>query len=115
MKETIRPSSVLAVACLYVAVGTGGFVVHLRDTLASPGEGVWVELVEVAAVIAGVFILRRCNWARWLALAWMAIHVAISFPVMAQVAVHSLFLAAIGWVLFRRPAGDYFLGKSRGT
>ena len=52
--------------------------------------------------------LRRKNWARWLALAWMALHVAISFPVIAQVAIHLCFLAVIGGALFRSTTRGYF-------
>ena len=41
-------------------------------------EFVGITVIGVAAVVAGVFMLRGRNWARWLALAWMASHVAIS-------------------------------------
>jgi len=37
----------------------------------------WVCLLSLAAVIAGAGLLRGYNWARWLALAWIAFHVAI--------------------------------------
>jgi hypothetical protein len=48
------------------------------------------------------------NWARWLALLWMAFHVAISFGVPQNLVIHSLFLVLIAWVLFRREARLYF-------
>ena len=38
-------------------------------------EGVWVGLTELLAILSGVFMLRGQNWARWLALAWIAFHV----------------------------------------
>jgi hypothetical protein len=52
-------------------------------------------------------MLRGRNWARWLSLAWMASHVAISFPNLGQVAFHSLFFVVIAWLLLRPDAGQY--------
>jgi len=49
-------------------------------------------------------MFRGRNWARWLALVWMAFHVAISFPVVRQVVTHSIIFALIAWVLFRPDA-----------
>lgn len=103
-----RPVGVGIVACLYLLVGAGGFVVHFPELLKGHPDAVGIELTELAAVVAGVFLLRRQNWARWLACAWMAFHVAISFPVVLQLAVHSTFLALICWALFRRDATLYF-------
>jgi len=101
-----RPVSVLILACLYLAVGTAGVVGHFRD-LRHP-DGIWIELTELLAIIAGAFMLRAHNWARWLALAWMAFHVAISFGEPRQLAVHSLMLVLIAWILFRPEARRYF-------
>lgn len=103
-----RPVSVLIVACLYILVGIVGFSYHFPELLKHQPETVWIELTELLPIVCGVFLLRRCNWARWLALAWMALHVAISFPVLRQVLVHSLFLAVIAWALFRPAASRYF-------
>ncbi len=106
MNSTKPPVSVLVIAGLYIAVGAIGFIAHLRD-LHQP-ETKWILLTEFLALVAGVFLLRRHNWARWLAVAWMAFHVAISYPVAARLAVHSLFLAAIAWLLFRPDARAWF-------
>jgi hypothetical protein len=54
-------------------------------------------------------MLRGRNWARWLALAWMAAHVAISvFHRMPELIIHCAMLILIGVVLFRRAARQYF-------
>ena len=53
-------------------------------------------------------MFRGRNWARWLALVWMAFHVAISFPVVRQVVTYSIIFALIAWVLFRPDARRYF-------
>ena len=78
MKWNKFPLPVLIFSCLYIGVGTLGFVFHFRESLASPRDGVWIELTECIAIVCGVFMLRGRNWARWLALAWMAFHVVLS-------------------------------------
>ena len=54
-------------------------------------------------------MLRGQNWARWLAVAWMAFHVAISvFHPLRELAIHVVFLVLIAWILFRPGATRYF-------
>lgn len=108
-----RPLSILVVSCLYIAVGTIGFAYHFPRSLGFRYEDLWIEATEFLAFVAGVLMLRGHNWARWLAIAWMAFHVAISFPVVRQVAVHSLFLVVIAWLLFQPCAGRYFASKGK--
>jgi hypothetical protein len=102
------PSAILIIAILYIAVGAIGFVGHFRASLASPREGVWIELTEFLALLCGIFILRRQNWARWLAVAWIAFHVALSYGVLREFVVHSALCALIAWVLFRPEAAEFF-------
>jgi hypothetical protein len=108
-----RPLSILVLASLYIAIGTMGFANHFPRPPAFHYEDVWIEGTELLAFVAGLFMLRGHNWARWLALAWMTFHVAISFPVVRQIAVHSLFLAVIVWLLFQSRAGQYFANKGK--
>ncbi len=110
MRDDRRPAAVTVVAWLYIAVGGAMFASHFPGLLAGRADSGWVELTEALAVVAGVFLLRRRNWARWLAVAWMAFHVAISFPVVRMLAVHGAFFAVIAWVLFQPAAGRYFRG-----
>ena len=110
-----RPLSITVLAGVYLAVGTVGFVYHLRPVLAARAvhsDDLMVELSEVLAIVAGVFMLRGRNAARWLALAWMAFHVAISFlDSLEKVAVHAVFFAVIAYVLLRPEAKAYFHGN----
>ncbi len=108
MKTVPRPLSVLAVACLYIVVGAARFAYHFPELMAFRQDAIWIELTELLAVVCGVFMLRGHNWARWLAVAWIGFHVAISFPVVRQVIVHSLIFALIFFALFRPNAGRYF-------
>ena len=100
------PVPVILIACLYLAVGIGGFVAHFSDRRAP--DWIWVEVTEFLAIVCGVFLLRAHNWARWLASAWMAFHVVISFGELRQFAIHSLFLVLIVWCLFRADASRFF-------
>jgi hypothetical protein len=106
-----RPLAVAVIAWLYVAVGCLGFLFHLRPILENRAvhwDDFMVESTELVALVAGVFLLRGAGWARWLAVIWMAFHVAISFPEIQKVAVHGVMLVLIGYGLFWREAGDYF-------
>jgi hypothetical protein len=100
------PVSVILIACLYLAVGGAGFVVHFSDR--DVPYWIWVEVTEFLAIVCGVFLLRAHNWARWLASAWMAFHVVLSFGELRQLAIHSLFFVLIVWCLFRADASRFF-------
>ena len=109
MSETKRPISVLIVAALYLAVGTVGFIAHFPRQTAIHGDDVVVEITELVAFTAGMFLLRGQNWARWLALSWILFHVGISyFDGIRPVLIHSLLCALIAWALFHAAANRYF-------
>jgi predicted cobalt transporter CbtA len=112
MTPGMRPLSVTVLAFVYIAVGSIGFVshfpgIHAIDVLRY--DSFWIEIVEVLAIICGAFMLRGQNWARWLAIAWMALHVVLSaFHTLPELAIHSLFCGVIAWLLFRPAAVRYF-------
>jgi hypothetical protein len=108
MSSNQRPLAVLLVSCLYMAVGAVGFVVNFTKLRTLQQDSIWIELTESLAFIAGLYMFRGRNWARWLAIGWMAFHVAISFPVVREVVIHSIIFAVIAWVLFRPDARRYF-------
>jgi hypothetical protein len=114
MTATKRPLPVTIVAWLYIVVGIGGFISHGIEFFSARTfhvDGVEAELVELIAIISGVFLLRGRNWARWVALAWMGFHVIISaFSNLREFAVHALFFTVIAWYLFRPQATRYFRG-----
>jgi len=115
MKRNPRPLSVAILAWAYIGVGTVGFFVHmpgLQTWNAFRFDGVWIELIELSAVISGTFLLRGNNWARWFVLAWMAFHVILSgFEAFRGFTVHVLFCAVIAWILFRPDAARYFRSR----
>lgn len=68
-----------------------------------------VHLVRLASVVAGVFMLRGHNWARWLLVAWMAFHIVLSALHSAlQLLIHVAIFSVILFFIFRRPASAYF-------
>ena len=107
-----RPVPVTVIAFLLIAAGVFGFGVHFREAVSQKvfhAENLWPLVGALPAIVAGVFILLRQNWARWLGLAWMAFHVAISFfDSWQKVAVHLLLFALIAYCLFRADARAYF-------
>lgn len=105
------PVPVIILAIVYIGVGIIGLVYHFTELLAFRYDGVLIGLTEFLAIVAGAFMLRGHNWARWLAFAWIAFHVILSaFHSFQEFAVHGLFCAAIAWFLFRPDASRYFRG-----
>src|SRR4051794_36187885 len=101
---------VILVACLYLAVGIGGSIAHFSDR--REPDWIWVEFTELLAIVCGAFLLRGRNWARWLAVAWMAFHLVISFGDWRLFGIHSLILVLIVWCLFRADASRFFQDAS---
>ena len=105
------PVLVLLVSLLLIATGVGGMVQHRAAILRGDRDGIVLAVVEIAAIAAGVFMLRRDNWARWLAMGWIAFHVAISFfHLWKELLVHVLVFAFFAFALFRRGSRDHFTG-----
>lgn len=107
-----RPFSISVLAWLYIvvgAVGTAGHYANFWQHRPETNEVVWITALGAGAIVAGAFMLRGQNWARWLALIWMAAHVAISaFHPRRELIMHSLLFVVIGFVLLRRQARQYF-------
>jgi hypothetical protein len=107
-----RPLSVVLIACVYMATGAVGLVFHLvqfKPQQPFEYDIVWISLVSVIAIVAGVYMLRGNNWARWLAIVWIAFHVVLSaFHSRFELAVHSVLCATFAYFLFRRVATQYF-------
>jgi len=100
-----RPLSVIIISFVYILAGGIGLAYHFADFLApNPFQYdiVGIALVRLTAVVCGVYMLLGHNWARWVAVAWIALHVILSaFHSLPQFAIHCLFFAAIAWCLFR--------------
>jgi hypothetical protein len=108
-----RPFAITVVSWLFIAVGVATTVMHTRTSLMSfHREDILIVALELVAVVAGIFMLRGENWARWVAVAWMAFHVVVGYlngP--QQVLVHGIIFAGITFLLFRADARAWFAPK----
>ena len=105
-----RPITVTILACVLIAAGAVGLAYHFTEFKAPNAvhsELVWIEFVRLLAIVSGVFMLRGRDWARWLALAWIAFHVVLSFfHSLGEAAMHAVIFALFAWILLRRDAWD---------
>ncbi|HXM97746.1 MAG TPA: hypothetical protein VN982_04670 [Candidatus Dormibacteraeota bacterium] len=103
-----RPLEVTITGGLFVVAGLVGLVYHLSER---PLDH-WIVLISIIRIIAvggGVFLLMGHNWARWLLLAWLAFHVAVSaFHSLPEFMPHVVLLMIVGYVLLRPPTSKYF-------
>jgi hypothetical protein len=114
-----RPISILILSLLFIVVGLGGFIAglwsvlfngtHILSSHEMTDAGIRI-LSGALALISGVFMLRAANWARWLCLIWLALHVLLSiFHTKFALIVHPLLLLVVSYILFRSAATRYFL------
>ena len=113
-----RPWPVTAVGILFVLAGIVGLVYHgLRPRQPGPVDtDLYLVLsIRLLALVTGVFLFRGANWARWMAMAWMAYHIGLSaFESSVQgVAVHFALLVIIGYLLLRSDSSTYFRRVTR--
>ena len=103
------PIAVILVIAVYLLVGVMGFVYHFRELTAGHQDAIAIELTELTAVIAGVGLLMRKNWARWLALVWVVFHVVLSlFHPLRELMIHVALCLVIAWLLFRPGTATWF-------
>lgn len=107
-----RPLPTTIISWLLIATGSLGLIFHITQVKRwqpFPQDIIWIAVVEAMAIVSGTYMLRRRDWARWLAIGWIGLHVVISiFNSWQQVAVHSLLLALFAYFLFRADARQYF-------
>ena len=107
-----RPVSVTVLAWLFIAVGIVMFVRNFPGMLRLEKDIFVIEFTELVGLTAGIFMLRRQNWARWLAIAWTAFHVAAAaFFHVQGLLFHVLIFVGIACVLLRSDANEYFRAK----
>lgn len=103
-----RPWEVTFLGGLFIAVGSLAGVYHLTYGTIDR----WMPLIlllELVAIIGGVFLILGRSWARWVLLAWVAFHVAASaLNSISTALAHAVLLAAIAYFLLRPPASIYF-------
>jgi hypothetical protein len=103
------PIPVMIVAGIYLLVGGAGFIYHFPELTAGHRDAIGIEFTELMAVVSGVGLLFRQNWARWLALAWVVFHVILSiFHPLPELLIHTALCVVIAWLLFRPATAAWF-------
>ena len=104
-----RPVILTIFCCLLILLGAVGIVGHFPVHRAWHGDDAWPLGLELILITAAVFILRGHNWARWLALVWIAFHLAISFyDSVGKVIAHTIILLIFVAALFNPPVRRWF-------
>jgi len=105
-----RPWEVAFLGALFIVAGLVGLLYHgVSDPVS--WELVLVLLVRIVAIVGGVFLILGRGWARWVLIAWLGFHVAISaLNSLQQTVAHAVLLAVVAYFLTRAPASDYFRG-----
>lgn len=107
-----RPLSVTIIGGVYVLTGVIGLAKQIMD-FRGPSplhyDVMGIGLIHLIAVLCGVYMFRGHDWARWIAIAWMAFHVIVSaFNSTRELILHSLICAILAYFLFRPTAARYF-------
>ncbi len=104
-----RPILLTIFCCLLILLGAVGFVGHFPAHRPYHAYDFLPDALELILIAAAVFILRGRNWARWLALAWIASHLAVSFyDSTAKIVAHTIILLVFVAVLFNPPVRRWF-------
>jgi hypothetical protein len=106
------PLSVLLIGVLFVTLGCldlyRGLAPLWHGATRLAGDDWLVLIIGVAALVGGVLLILGHNWARWLLVAWMALHVVISVWHPLQLVMHAVIFGLLTFVLFRGRAAEYF-------
>ena len=111
-----RPITIIIVSVGFVLIGMGGFLRGLWPLVTQGAaikshdlmDSAFVGGLGLIALLSGVFLFRGANWARWLCVGWMAVHVALSVVhTTLELVIHSVFLLVLIFVLFLGTGSKY--------
>jgi hypothetical protein len=111
-----RPLSITLIGWLFILTGVIAFTAGLLPPAQRVAEfkaHFWelsvAQVVRLLAIVAGLMLLRGRNWARGLAVAWLAFHVGLSlFHPPMELMIHSLLFIILTYFLFRPSAKRFF-------
>ena len=114
-----RPLSITIIGWLFVVFGSISllsgvlpFGVSFAQRVAElPGHW-YVHLSRLLGIVAGAFMLKGQNWARWLLVAWMAFHIVVgALNGLVHLLTHVAIFSVISFFIFRRDASAYFFAR----
>jgi hypothetical protein len=117
-----RPVAVTIIAWLFIATGALGLAKDWLPLLGSnadqhtaglraegPAMLALIWFIRALAVVGGVGLVKGLNWSRWLLVAWMVFHAALSAGhSMEALLIHCAIFTLIGYMLFRPESSRYF-------
>lgn len=115
-----RPRSITIISWLFIVFGSiallsGVLPIGGRDVaqrIAELKSHWYVHLSRILQIVAGVFMLRGHNWARWLLVAWIVFHIVVAAMHSALfLLMHVLIFSVILYFVFRPPASSYFAAR----
>ncbi|KAA6459210.1 hypothetical protein DYQ86_18310 [Acidobacteria bacterium AB60] len=110
-----RPYEVTVVSWILIVVGVASIAMNASALLppqAFQAGNLAILGVRLLGILCAIYMLRRRNWARWTALAWIAFHAVIGFlNSVGQGIIHALIFGLIGLALLRSDVGAWFRGR----
>jgi hypothetical protein len=109
-----RPIYVTLLGYVLIVAGAVGIAYHFTEFKSTPSSEYLLVLgARFIAIVGGVFLLRGKDWARWLAIAWIAFHLVISIVHTKQaILVHAVVLVGFCVLLFLPAANRYFRARA---
>ncbi len=102
-----RPLSVAIAAALLLVGAALGLAAHLTSAIP-----IGINAIGIAC---SVFLFRRQNWARWLALVWVATHIILAgLGSLRGLIVHGAIFVLFASLLLHPAANAYFRSKKGG-
>ena len=113
-----RPVFVLIIGLLFIAIGVYDVWLGVNPLMSRQAhwarDDLLVLSIGVIALVGGSGVLRGHNWARWLLVAWMAFHVALSirqpYALIGHIVIFGLILAGLFY-----PAASIYFRQRDGT
>lgn len=117
MKRRFPPIPVCLVSALFILAGAAGLLYHIGEWPSQGAglfEAIWVLTVRLIAVICGLLLLYGFNAARWLAIAWLAYHVALStLHGLTETITHLVLLILVAGLLYLPASRNFFMKNGR--
>lgn len=110
MQPANRPLLITLLGWLLILTGAAQFVLHavrIHRPMHLPDLG--LPLFELVILVCGIFLLRGSNVARWIAVAWIGVHICIGFlDSPGRGLIHCLIFLLLIWLLFRPGVNTWF-------
>jgi len=102
-----RPLSITIISWIFILVGVVALAYH--STHPKEDNILWILFVRFLALVCGVCMLFRQNWARWLTAASLTYHAYLSVHhKISELIIHALLFIVIAFFLFRPSSSAYF-------